>query len=128
MSDGADVPSFRSLLWRGARGRCPRCGEGSLFKGFLDVRDQCSACGLGLGGHDAGDGPAVLAIFILGFAVVGLALFVELSYGPPLWVHIALWAPFVLGGTIGLLRPLKGITVALQYRFRSTEEDDPARR
>lgn len=127
MPGDAEVSSFSALLWRGARGRCPRCGEGALFRGFLDVEDRCPACGLGLGGHDAGDGPAVLAIFILGFAVVGLALFVELAYGPPLWVHIALWTPFVLGGTIGLLRPLKGITVALQYRFRSTE-DDPSRR
>jgi uncharacterized protein (DUF983 family) len=115
------APSTTGILWSGLRCRCPRCGQGALFEGYLEVTDRCSSCGLGFASHDAGDGPAVLVIFILGFLVVGLAFAVERAFAPPLWVHAALWTPLILGGAIGLLRPLKGVTVALQYRFRSVE-------
>ena len=108
----------------GAEGPLPRCGRGALFEGYLDVTDRCRACGLGFAGHDAGDGPAVFVIFVLGFLVVGLAFVVERVFAPPFWVHAALWTPLILGGSIGLLRPLKGMTVALQYRFRSVERPD----
>ena len=64
----------------------------------------------------------MFVIFILGFAVVGAALAVELAFQPPLWLHAVLWGPVILGGTLLLLRPAKGLTVALQYRFRSTDE------
>jgi uncharacterized protein (DUF983 family) len=64
----------------------------------------------------------VFVILILGFAVVGLALLVEIRFAPPLWVHAVLWGPFVLGGSVLLLRPIKSLAVALQFRFRSTEE------
>ena len=126
---GPDVPqtgtgdvTVTGVIFRGLRGRCPRCGQGALFDGFLRIVDRCAACGLGFGGHDVGDGAIVFVIFVLGFAVVGAALAVELAYRPPLWLHAALWGPAVLGGTPLLLRPAKGMTVALQYRFRSTEE------
>ncbi len=109
------------VVVRGLRGRCPRCGRGPLFDGFLRIADRCSSCGLGFGGHDVGDGAIVFVILILGFAVVGAALAVELLYQPPLWLHMVLWAPTILGGSLALLRPAKGIMVALQYRFRSTE-------
>jgi len=69
-----------------------------------------------------GDGPAVAGIFILGFGVVGLAVWVEFAFALPLWVHGLIWAPVILGGAVGLLRPLKGVTVALQYRFRAVDE------
>ncbi len=115
------VPSTAGVLWSGLRGRCPRCGSGALFEGYLVVTDTCRACGLGFAGHDAGDGPAVFVIFILGFLVVGLAFALERAFAPPLWMHAALWTPLILGGAIGMLRPLKGMSVALQYRFRSVE-------
>lgn len=123
MADRSPPPTL-AVLWRGLRGRCPRCGDGRLFTGFLDIVAACPACGLGFAGHDAGDAPAVAGVFVLGFAVVGLALITEIAFAPPLWVHAVLWTPLVLGGSIGLLRPLKGVAVALQYRFRSVE--DPA--
>ena len=63
----------------GLRGRCPRCGEGRLFKGFLGLEERCQACGLDYDFSDSGDGPAVFIIMIVGFIVVGLALFVEFS-------------------------------------------------
>lgn len=121
----AAAPPLSALLLRGARGRCPRCGKGRLFAGLLRVADACPACRLGLTEHDAGDGPAVAATFVLGVAVAPLAAFVELAAAPPLWLHVALWGPLVIGGTPLFLRPLKGAAVALQYRYRSLEQPTP---
>jgi uncharacterized protein (DUF983 family) len=96
--------------------RCPRCGEGALFAGLLAVRPACPACGLDLSTQDAGDGPAVFVIFFLGLIVVGLAAWVELKLAPPMWVHMLLWTPLIVGGAILMLRPLKAGLIALQYR------------
>lgn len=99
----------------GARGRCPRCGEGRLFTGYIQVAPSCSNCGLDFAFADSGDGPAVFIMMIVGFIVVGLALWVEFTFGPPYWVHVVLWVPLVLGLALGLLRPLKGWLIAQQY-------------
>ena len=105
----------------GWRGRCPRCGEGRLFDGFLTVAPQCQNCGLDYSFADSGDGPAVFIMMIVGFIVVGLALIVEFNFHPPYWVHAIIWIPLVLGLSIGLLRPLKGLMIAQQYRHRASE-------
>lgn len=110
-----------SPIMAGLAGRCPRCGKGPLFKGFLDLAPGCSACGLDYGFADAGDGPAVFVILIGGCVVVALALWVEAAFEPPLWVHAALWIPAILVLTLGMLRPLKGLMVALQYRNKAAE-------
>lgn len=112
---GEQAPSVWSA---GLRCRCPNCGRGRLFQGFLTVVERCEACGADLRAHDTGDGPAVFIILILGFVVVGAALFVETTYEPPLWVHALAWPPLVLGGSLALLRPLKGVMVALAFRHR----------
>lgn len=104
--------------------KCPRCGRGRLFKGFLTVAERCSVCGLDLARHDSGDGPAVFLIFILGFTAVPLALWLEFTYAPPIWVHVLALGGFVVGLTVALLRPSKALTVALQYRHRSRDFDD----
>ncbi len=72
-------------------GCCPRCGRGHLFAGFLAVAEACDYCGLKLGGHDAADGPAVFIMLIVGFIVAGLALWLELAFQPPTWVHMVIW-------------------------------------
>jgi uncharacterized protein (DUF983 family) len=105
----------------GLLGRCPNCGEGHLFSGFLTLRPRCEVCGIDYGFADAGDGPAVFVIMIAGFIVCGAALLVEMRYAPPLWVHAVLWVPLVLLTTIGPLRPLKGLLIALQYHHRAAE-------
>jgi len=110
----APVPPLRAALLC----RCPRCGEGRLFTGLLTVRQSCSVCGLDLSAEDAGDGPAVFVILFLGLIVVGLAALVEIRLSPPIWVHLVLWTPLILGGAILLLRPLKAGLIALQYRHR----------
>lgn len=122
---GAPVPTLGTLLLRGFAGRCPHCGRGRLFSGFLIVAPACPACGLGFAEHDAGDGPAVAATFIIGTLAVGLAAWLELTMSPPLWVHAVLWGPLVVGGSILVLRPLKGATVAIQYRYRSVDTPTP---
>lgn len=101
--------------------RCPRCGQGPLFKGFLDLAPSCTSCGLDYGFADSGDGPAVFVILFAGFIVVALAFWVEATYEPPLWVHALLWIPAILVVTLGLLRPFKGVMVALQYRHAAAE-------
>ncbi len=103
----------------GLRCRCPRCGRGKLFQGLLTVAPVCAECGLDLKKEDSGDGPAVFVIFILGAAVVPLAILVETLFTPPEWVHLVLWPPVIIAGTLGLLRPLKATMIALQYRHRS---------
>ncbi len=107
----------------GMRCRCPRCGEGALFKGFwtLDIRDRCKRCGLDYAFIDSGDGPAVFVIMILGFVILGSALALEFTLHPPIWVHGLLWIPATLFLAFGLLRPLKATLIALQYRNKAAE-------
>ena len=99
----------------GIRGRCPRCGEGSLFAGFLTLNKICQTCGLDFDFADSGDGPAVFVILIIGFVITAGALLVELSFAPPIWLHLVLWPPLVLIFSLGLLRPMKGVMIALQF-------------
>lgn len=103
--------------------RCPRCGKGKLFAGRFDltVNQRCSACGLEFGFVDPGDGPAVFAIMILGFLILGAALIVEFKLNPPLWLHVVLWTPITLLVALGLLRPLKGVLIALQYHHKAEQ-------
>ena len=98
--------------------RCPRCGEGKLYDGLLSVAPVCARCGLDLRAQDAGDGPAVFVVLLLGALTVLLAILVEIAFAPPLWLHAVLWTPLVIGGAILLLRPLKAGLIALQYRHR----------
>ena len=105
----------------GLRGRCPRCGEGKLFNGYLDLAPRCERCKLDYSLADAGDGPAVFVILIAGFVVVGAALVVEATWRPPYWLHALLWLPLLLIMTLGLLRPLKGLLVTLQYHHKAEE-------
>jgi uncharacterized protein (DUF983 family) len=105
----------------GLRGRCPRCGEGRLFSGFLTIGRNCGNCGLDYSFADAGDGPAVFVILIIGFIVVGLALWMEVSFSPPLWVHFILWIPLTLVLCLVALRLMKGVLITLQYRNKAAQ-------
>lgn len=101
--------------------RCPRCGRGPLYAGFLTVAERCTVCGLDLQKADSGDGPAVFLILILGALVVPLAFLVESLFTPPYWVHLALWPPVILAGALAMLRPAKGLLIALQYHHRASD-------
>ena len=118
--DDAQYPPL-SAAETGMKGRCPRCGEGRLFAGFLATAPRCSVCGLDFSFADSGDGPAVFIMMIVGFIVVGAALVVEINYQPPYWVHAVLWLPLTAILALGLLRPAKGLMIALQYRNKAEQ-------
>ena len=100
---------------------CPRCGRGELFRGFLTLRSRCEVCGLDYGFADSGDGPAVFIMFLAGAIVVAAALITEALYHPPYWVHAVLWLPLIFILTLGPLRPIKGLMIALQYHHKAAE-------
>jgi len=117
----ADQPSQRESIRRGLAGRCPRCGEGKLFDGFLQVAPRCQSCGLDFSFADSADGPAFFVMALSGFVVVFAALAVEVSFSPPYWVHAVLWIPLILITTLLPLRPAKGVLIALQYHHKAEE-------
>ena len=102
--------------------RCPNCGEGPLFAGFLKVSPRCEACGFDLQKADSGDGPAVFVILIGGFVVCFAALFTEVAFHPPVWVHLVLWLPLAVIVCLGLLRPFKGVLIALQFHHKASRD------
>jgi uncharacterized protein (DUF983 family) len=113
--------ALSDTILRGLACKCPRCGEGRLFAGFLSLQPSCSVCGLDYGFIDAGDGPAVFIILIAGFIVVFCALIVEVMYRPPFWLHAVLWVPLVLLTTLAPLRSMKALLIALQYHHKAQE-------
>jgi len=101
--------------------RCPRCGKGKLYTGFLTLRRNCEACGLDYAFMDSGDGPAVFVIMIAGAIVVTAALITEVKYQPPFWVHAVLWLPLTLAVTLWPLRAIKSLLIALQFHHKAAE-------
>jgi len=121
-SQDKDLPqSAVSPYVAGLTCRCPRCGKGKLFSGFLTLRPRCEACGLDYSFADVGDGATVFVILISGFLVVGAMLLTEVIYQPPFWVHAVLWLPIILLMTMGPLRPMKAGLMALQYHHAAAE-------
>ncbi|MEO9612280.1 MAG: DUF983 domain-containing protein [Nitratireductor sp.] len=118
--DKAQYPPVEPI-GAGLKGRCPRCGEGRLFSGYLTVNKGCANCGLPFDFADAGDGPAVFVMLFIGFLVVGLALWAEVSFGPPLWLHFVLWIPLAIVGSLVPLRLFKGVLINLQYANKAQE-------
>jgi uncharacterized protein (DUF983 family) len=116
-----EAPAPLSPYRIGMAGRCPRCGEGPLFKGFLKVRPRCEACGLDFAFADAGDGPAFFIMSFVGILVVALALWVEFTYEPPIWLHLLIWFSLTAVLSLALVRPTKGLMIALQYFHRAEQ-------
>jgi uncharacterized protein (DUF983 family) len=102
-------------------GRCPRCGQGALFTGLLNVAPSCSSCGLDYSVFDPGDGPAVFGILIVGAIVAAGALWVEFTFSPPLWVHALIWIPAVPILCLAFLRLAKSLLIVLQYKHQAQE-------
>ena len=99
--------------------RCPRCGKGKLYAGFIDLRPNCEVCGLDYAFIDAGDGPAIFIIMLAGAVVVTAALIVEIKYQPPFWLHAALWLPLIIVTTLLPLRSMKSLLIALQFHHKA---------
>jgi len=113
-----------TAMKRGFRCRCPRCGEGKLFRAFLKVDDHCSVCGLDFTPHRADDLPAYLVIVIVGHIVVPIALIIETDYAPPVALQLSIYLPTVLILSLALLQPVKGAVVGLQWALRMHGFDD----
>jgi uncharacterized protein (DUF983 family) len=116
-----------TALKRGFRGRCPRCGEGKLFRAFLKVDNKCPVCGLDFTPHRADDLPAYLVIVIVGHIMVPLALFIETNYSPPVALQLAIYMPATLLASLLLLQPVKGAVVGIQWalRMHGFDEQNP---
>ena len=112
---------MQSPVKTGLACRCPRCGRGKLYGGYLKIAESCNVCHLNLAEADSGDGPAVFLIFILGAIAVPLAFLLQFKLELPEWLTMSILTAVVLGGALLLLRPAKAIMVALQYRNRAGE-------
>jgi uncharacterized protein (DUF983 family) len=111
------------LLLTALRGRCPRCGRGSLFDGYIKLAQACPVCGLGLAASDTGDGPAFFIMLPLCIVTAVLALLLDRIVEPPVWVHVILWPTFIAAAVGFSLRPVKALMVGLQYRYRAVDRE-----
>lgn len=105
----------------GMLGRCPRCGEGHLFKGFLKVASRCNVCELDYGFADSGDGPPAFVILLISFIILGLALWMEVTFNPPLWVQFLLWLPLAIILSLIAMRSIKGILINMQFHHNASQ-------
>lgn len=114
--------SAKSSIFRMVfRPRCPACGQGRLFTGVLQFRPCCDHCGLSLAEHDTGDGPAYFVVMGLSLVVTLMGVWVEFRFAPPLWLHVLLWTPVIILGSIGGIRAGKALLLVAQYRWRKQE-------
>jgi len=118
-----DMPaaSVPSPLSTGLKGRCPRCGKGRLFSGFLTLAPSCEVCGLDYSFADPADGPAFFAMFFMSWPALAFGVWLETAFRPPLWVHAATTLPMIFLLCVPVLRPLKGLLVASQYVHKAEE-------
>jgi uncharacterized protein (DUF983 family) len=115
------TPTVTESALRGIACRCPRCGKGKLYAGFLTLAPRCESCGLDYAFIDSGDGPAIFIIMLAGAIVVACALIVEVKYQPPFWVHAVLWLPLIVVTTLLPLRSMKPLLTAPQFHHKAAE-------
>ena len=112
-------------LTRGFQRKCPNCGQGHLFKGYLKVRPNCDVCGHDNGQYRADDAPPYFTIFVTGHIVVPLMLWLERAETPPLWVHSAIFLPLTVILAMAMIRPIKGATIGGMLKLGLTTPDMP---
>ncbi len=105
-----------SPILSGLACRCPNCGKGKLFSGYLKLAKACAECGLDFGFADSGDGPAVFVIFLVPPVIVILAMLVDAHFVIQPWMHLVLWIPTTIVLSLVLLPPFKGVLINLQYK------------
>lgn len=118
--DNAHYPPIDPVQ-AGLRGSCPRCGQGKAFDGIITLKDQCTACGLQISDYEVGDGAAIFVIMIANILVMGMALWFEFTFEPPLWLHVVIWLPVILGICVFCIRIFKGMLLAQQYRKNASQ-------
>ena len=105
----------------GIAGKCPRCGRGKLFAGYLTVAPKCASCGLSYEFADGGDGAAWFVMLFVCVVGVGSILGVEVAYSPPFWVHALIAIPVLVLLPLVLLRPVKGVLLNQQWKTDARE-------
>jgi uncharacterized protein (DUF983 family) len=110
-----------SSLQAGLHCRCPRCGEGKLFAGFLTLAKRCDRCGLDFSFADPADGPAFFVMSGVSILVMAVWAWSAVVFDPPLWLQFATVLPALLGGSLASLRPMKAWLVAEQYVHKAEE-------
>lgn len=125
-SETAIQPPIGTALARGAMGRCPACGQGKLFSGYLRLVDECSHCHAPLGRIRADDAPPYFTILIVGHVLVPVVFMVERAWQPPMWLHMAVWLPLFTVLSTLMLRPIKGAVVAWMMRLGLTGTEQGA--
>ncbi|MFN3250771.1 DUF983 domain-containing protein [Roseibium album] len=138
LKDDVDIPEIyaekprrpvMSAMFRGAINKCMNCGRGKIFDGFLTVRHACSECGEEFHHHRADDAPPYFTITIVGHIIIPALLIVEVLWRPAIWIHMSIWLPLTIFLSLGLMRPVKGALVGLQWAlymhgFDPDAEDD----
>ena len=110
-----------SIYRVGLLGKCPHCGNGPLFEGFLKLAPRCTACGLDYSFAEPADGPAFFVMLFFSIPATAFTIWIEMAHNPPLWMHFITSLPFLLLLCIPPLRPIKGLLVASQYQNKAEE-------
>lgn len=134
MSVEIEIGEKRSIgdaMWKGVLCRCPRCGEGKLFRAYLKVDHACPACGEDFSHHRADDLPPYVAIFIVGHVLVGVMLHMEMVWRVHPMTYIYTMVPLAIVLPLLMLPSIKGAIVGLQWALRmhgfDPDHHDPAR-
>jgi uncharacterized protein (DUF983 family) len=114
----SDPPTVWAALLRGACNSCPACGASGLFGSFLKPVEQCHVCKEDWTRHNADDFPPYIVILVIGHVIVTGMTTVEAGFHPPMWIQLAIWMPMVIALAVGLLQPVKGGVIALQWWHR----------
>jgi uncharacterized protein (DUF983 family) len=101
------------------RGRCPHCGKGHLFAGFVEVAPACDVCGQDFSKADSGDGPVIFIIMLASLIVLGSMLVIDTIYSPPMWLQMVIWMPVMTCIVLGMMRPFKGVLITLQFHHKA---------
>jgi uncharacterized protein (DUF983 family) len=117
----SDGDKFRWILKSGWTGRCPRCGEGRMFRSWLRISDRCDACGLDYRFAAPDDGPAFFSLCVIALPLIFVVVWIQVAYSPPAWVHLVTSLPLMVAGCLLPLRPIKGWLVASQYVNKAQE-------
>jgi len=121
MNNSTEQAAHSPLILSSAKGLCPRCEAQTLFVGPVRFASHCRACGLNFDQFNVGDGPAAFLTLIVGGIILGLALYVEFAFRPPVWVHLLLWPVLTVASVVGFLRVAKGMLLILEYKNKARE-------
>ena len=110
-----ETNSIKTGIVRGLRLRCPHCGEGHLFRGFLKVREHCEVCGADNSVYPADDAPPYLTLLLIGHLIVPFVFVVERAWAPALWLTFAIWVPLIVAITLATLPFMKGAVIGIAW-------------